>query len=209
MSFELVSLETVKEIAHQYGYWSVFLGIMLENAGIPIPGETVTLVGGFLAGSGELNYWFVLGSAIAGAVIGDSCGYWLGFYGGWSLITRLGRIFRIEEAQLEEVRSQFSQNAGKAVFLGRFIAVLRIFAGPLAGIAQMPYYQFFLCNLAGAATWASVTVSLSYFAGRLIPLDQLVGWATQFTIVALLVLVGWIAIPLVLESRRNKLSARD
>ncbi|NEO92120.1 MAG: DedA family protein, partial [Moorea sp. SIO3G5] len=60
MSFELLSLETVQDIAKDYGYWAVFFGIALENAGVPIPGETITLVGGFGAGSGELNYWVVL-----------------------------------------------------------------------------------------------------------------------------------------------------
>jgi membrane protein DedA with SNARE-associated domain len=83
MSLEFISLEKIQEIAHQYGYWAVFIGILLENLGIPLPGETVTLVGGFLAGSGQLNYWFVLGSAILGAVIGGTCGYWIGRYTGW------------------------------------------------------------------------------------------------------------------------------
>lgn len=203
MAFELVSLETIQEVAHQYGYGAVFLGILIENTGIPIPGETITLVGGFLAGSGELNYWYVLGSAIAGAVLGDNCGYWIGLYGGWSLLTRLGRIFRIQEEQLLEVKTKFSQNAAQAVFLGRFVALLRIFAGPLAGIAQMPYGQFFLYNLAGAATWASVMVSLSYFVGRVVPLNQLITWVTEFGLVALVVVISWIVIPLWLESRKK------
>ncbi len=82
MSLDLIPLETIQQIAQDYGYWSVFLGIMLENMGVPIPGETITLVDGFLAGSGELDYWMVLGSAIAGAVIGDNIGYWIGRNGG-------------------------------------------------------------------------------------------------------------------------------
>ena len=56
MSFELVSLETIENLAHEYGYWVIFLGIFLENTGIPLPGETITLVGGFLAGNGSLYY---------------------------------------------------------------------------------------------------------------------------------------------------------
>ena len=70
MSLEFVSLDTIQELAHQYGYWAVFLGILLENLGVPLPGETITIAGGFLAGSGELSYWFVLGSAILGAALG-------------------------------------------------------------------------------------------------------------------------------------------
>jgi membrane protein DedA with SNARE-associated domain len=204
MAIELVSLETLQQLAHQYGYGAVFFGILLENMGIPLPGETITIIGGFLAGSGELNYWGVLGSAISGAVIGDSCGYWIGVYGGWTLLTRLGRIFRIKESQLETARAQFSQNAAKAVFFGRFIALLRIFAGPMAGIAQMPYSQFLLCNLAGATLWATIMVSLSYFFGKVVPLEQLIGWVAQFGIIALLLVVAAIAVPLWLESRRNR-----
>lgn len=203
MSSELISLETIKEIAHQYGYWTVFLGIMLENAGIPLPGETITLVGGFLAGSGELNYWFVLGSAIAGAVLGDNVGYWIGKKGGWPLLIVLGRVFRITEAQLLEVKDQFSQNAARAVFLGRFIALLRIFAGPMAGIAQMPYPQFLLCNTAGATIWASVMVSLSFFVGELISLEQLISWVSKFAVVALLLVIAWLVVPLWLEARKT------
>lgn len=204
MTLELISLETIQEIARQYGYGAVFLGIALENAGIPLPGETITLVGGFLAGSGELNYWFTLGSAIAGAVIGDNCGYWIGRTRGWPFLLRIGQLFRIPEAQIGEIKEQFSKNAAKAVFFGRFIALLRIFAGPMAGIAQMPYGKFFLCNLAGAALWASVMVTLAFFLGRIVSLEQLVAWIAQFAVIALLLLTAWIVVPLWLEARQVK-----
>lgn len=208
MSFELISLETIQEIARQYGYWAVFFGIALENAGIPLPGETITLVGGFLAGSGELHYWFILGSAIAGAVLGDNCGYWIGRAGGWPFLLRLGRIFRISEERMGEIKDKFSQNAAKAVFFGRFVALLRIFAGPLAGIAQMSYGKFFLCNIAGATVWASVMVTLSFFVGQIVSLEQLVAWVAQFAVVALLIVIAWIVVPLWLESRQAKREAR-
>jgi membrane protein DedA with SNARE-associated domain len=202
MSFEIVSLETIQEIAHQYGYGAVFLGIALENAGIPLPGETITLVGGFLAGSGELDYWFVLGCAIAGAILGDNFGYWIGRWGGWPFLLSIGKLFRVNEAKLTKVRSQFSENAAKAVFLGRFVALLRIFAGPMAGIARMPYWKFLLCNAAGAATWASVMVSLSFFVGQVVPLEQLVAWVAQFAVIALILVVAWVVIPIWWESRQ-------
>ena len=131
MSLELFSLEKIQEFAQSYGYWAVFVGILLENLGIPLPGETLTLVGGFLAGSDELNYWLVLGDAITGAVIGGICGYWIGRLGGWSLLVQAGKIFRISEDRLVSIKDQFSENAGKTVFFGRFFALLRIFASPL------------------------------------------------------------------------------
>lgn len=202
MSLEFLSLETIQEYAHDYGYWAVFLGILLENLGVPLPGETITIAGGFLAGSGELNYWWVLGCAIAGATLGGNCGYFIGRSGGWPLLLTLGKFFRFREAQLMDLKTQFSENAVKAIILGRFVALLRIFASPLAGIAETPYWKFSLYNTLGATAWASVMVSLSFFAGEVISLEQLISWASQFALIALGLVIAWIVIPLWLESRQ-------
>ena len=197
MSFEFFDLDTLQEIARLYGYWAVFVGIAIENTGIPMPGETVVIVGGFLAGSGELDYWLVLGSAIAGAVLGDNFGYWVGRVGGWKLLVKIGRIFRLQEQQLEEARDRYRKNAMQAVFFGRFVTLLRIFAGPLAGITQMPYKQFLLCNLGGAAVWASTIVSLAFFLGKIVPLEQIISWIAQFGIAALLLVIILLLAPLI------------
>jgi membrane protein DedA with SNARE-associated domain len=209
MSIELLSLEQIQEIAHNYGYLAVFIGIALENTGIPLPGETMTVVGGFLAGNGDLNYWFLLGSAIAGAVLGDNFGYWIGKMGGWSFLVKAAKLFRIEEKRLENVKEQFSKNAVSAVVFGRFVTLLRIFAGPMAGIAQMPYGRFLLCNLGGATLWASVTITISYFLGQLIPLQEVIAWVAKLGIVALIAIVGLIAIPLIWEYWQKKQMAGD
>ncbi len=207
MSFEFLSLETIQEIAKQYGYLAVFLGIALESLGIPVPGETITLVGGFLAGSGELDYWLVLGIASMGAVTGSAIGYWIGRLGGWALLLRAGRLFRISEEQLTEAKTEFGENAGRAVFFGRFIAFLRILASPMAGIVEMPFPQFMLFNLAGATVWASVMVTLSFFLGRLIPLEELISWVAKFAIIALFLVIAWFVVPNWLESRKLKQSS--
>ncbi|MGF1479742.1 MAG: DedA family protein [Cyanophyceae cyanobacterium] len=209
MSGEFLTLETLQELAYQYGYWAVFLGIALENTGVPLPGETITIVGGFLAGSGELSYWFVLASAIGGAILGDNFGYWLGRIGGWPLLLRVGKFFRFEEQQLEAIRHQFRQNAPRAVFFGRFVALLRIFAGPMAGIAHMPYQQFLLCNFGGAALWASVMVTLSYFLGRIVSLSVLVSWIAKFGILALALVAVWWVTSAWLETRKTGLELKD
>ncbi|MEM6754606.1 MAG: DedA family protein [Cyanobacteria bacterium P01_C01_bin.38] len=202
MSLDFISLENIQEIAHQYGYWAIFVGILLENLGVPLPGETVTLVGGFLAGNDELNYWLVVGDAAAGAAIGGTCGYWIGRIGGWTLLMRLAKLLRISEVKVSGIREKFSENAAKAVFFGRFFALLRIFAAPLAGIAEMPFPKFLLYNFLGAGAWAGTMVSLAFFAGKVVSLEQMVQWASQFAILALLILVAAIAIPLWLESRQ-------
>jgi membrane protein DedA with SNARE-associated domain len=202
MSLDFISLENIQEIAHQYGYWAIFVGILLENLGIPLPGETVTLVGGFLAGNNELNYWLVLADAFSGAAIGGTCGYWIGRIGGWPLLLRLASLVRISEVKILGIKEKFSENAAKAVFFGRFFALLRIFASPLAGIAEMPFAKFLLYNLLGAGAWAGAMVSLAFFAGKVVSLEQLVQWVGQFAILALLILVALIAVPLWLESRQ-------
>ncbi|KPQ34087.1 MAG: putative membrane-associated protein [Phormidesmis priestleyi Ana] len=204
---EIISIEIVQDIAREYGYWAIFLGVLLENMGIPIPGETVTLVGGFLAGSDELNVWYVLGAATAGAILGDSGGYWLGYYGGWPLLVRVGKILNVPETALVGLRDRFSKNADKAVLLGRFVTLLRVFAGPLAGITKMPYGKFLLCNAIGAATWASVMVSLTYFLGQLVPLPTIIKWITQFTGIALVLVIGFVAIAWWIEARRGTKTA--
>jgi membrane protein DedA with SNARE-associated domain len=189
---EFLPLESLLDLARQHGYLVIFAGILLENMGIPLPGETLTLVGGFLAGSDELRYHWVLLSAISGAIVGDNFGYWLGRLGGWSLIERAGSFFRIPQARLLQVQAQFKDNAVKAVILGRFVALLRIFAGPLAGLSQMTYSRFLACNALGACLWGFVMVSLSFFLGQIVPLEKLVAWVLQFGLGALVLVVALI-----------------
>jgi membrane protein DedA with SNARE-associated domain len=209
MSTELFSLDTLQEFARLYGYWAVFVGIAIENMGIPLPGETIVIVGGFLAGSGELNYWLVLGSAIAGAVLGDNFGYWVGRSGGWQLLVKIGRIFNIQEQQLEQAKDRYSRNAAQAVFLGRFVTILRIFAGPLAGITKMPYQQFLLYNFGGAAVWATTIVSLAYFLGKVVSLEQIIAWITQAGVAVLGIVIVLFLIPILWEYRQKKLLPKD
>jgi membrane protein DedA with SNARE-associated domain len=208
MSPEFISLETIQALAHQYGYLVIFFGIMLENAGIPLPGETITLVGGFLAGSGELNYALVLLSAVSGAIIGDSCGYWVGRWGGMAALEKVGKIFRIDPEEITKARDKFNGNADRAVFFGRFIALLRVFAGPMAGLAGMPYPRFLFFNAMGAIAWGTIMTSLAYFAGSFIPLDKLVKYVVQFGILALIGVVAWFSIPALIKFVKVKLAKK-
>lgn len=190
-----ISLDTLQTLAHQYGYWVVCLGILFENLGLPLPGEAIVLVGGFLAGEGDLNYFGVLGCAIAGSTIGGTCGYWIGFYGGWSLLSKVGKLVNMREERLLEIKEGFSTKAARTVLLGRFVALLRIFASPLAGIAKMPFPSFLLYNTLGAALWAVVMVSLAFFAGEIIPLSRLITSVSQFGVLVLLAIVAWLLWP--------------
>jgi membrane protein DedA with SNARE-associated domain len=195
MSFDFISLEAIQNLAHTYGYWFIFFGIMLENAGIPLPGETITLVGGFLSGSGELNYAFVLACTTFGAIIGDSCGYWLGKWGGIKGLEKIGKLLRLSHENIALVRDKFVGNADRAVFFGRFITLLRIFAGPMAGLSGMPYGRFMFFNAVGAIAWSLTMTGLAYFAGNFISLDRLVGYMTQFGLLLFVAVAIWLAVP--------------
>ncbi|MGA1473625.1 MAG: DedA family protein [Prochlorothrix sp.] len=204
---EFLSLDNIEALAREYGYWAVFLGIFLENTGLPLPGESLTLVGGFLAGSGDLRLGGVLASAFGGAVLGDNLGYWLGRWGGWPLLQRLGRVFRFPEAELEKGRERFRENARVAVTLGRFVTFLRIFAGPMAGTVAMPYGEFLLCNAAGAMLWVLTIVGIAYGAGQLVPLAVLVDWLGRFGLFALGAVLIWVGA--VVWLRRSKMVPLD
>lgn len=197
MAFDLdwASIETLEAIAKDYGYGAVFFGIFLENLGLPLPGEAIVLVGGFMAGRGDLTLEGTVISAASGAILGNTCGYWLGYFGGWPLLLRVSQLFRVEEEKLTQLKERFSNNAGQAVFFGRFVTLLRIFAGPMAGIVAMPFRRFMFYNLIGALLWSSTMVGLAFFAGEFVPLEQMLKWAGQFGFLILGGILAWFIAP--------------
>ncbi len=208
LPLDQLSFEPWLSTVQQYGYWAVFVGILLENTGLPIPGETITLTGGFLAGHNQLNVWGVWLAAFVGAMTGDSMGYWIGATGGWPLLVRIGRFFRLSDQQLHTIRAEFQKNADQAVLLGRFLTLLRIFAGPLAGLAQMPYPRFLVLNMIGALAWASVMVTVAYVAGQLLSLEVLLSHMTKVALICLVTFGGWIGFQYWLE-RKPVSDSRD
>ena len=192
---DILSLETLQQLLQSWGYLVIFCGMVLENAGVPIPGETLTLLGGYAAGSGQLRLWGVLVAAASGAILGDNLGYLVGRRAGWPLILRVGRALGQSPEQMEQLRGRFLRHAGKSVLLGRFVALLRVVAGPMAGAVRMPYPRFLLCNAAGAILWSLTMVSLAWLGGRWIPLSTMVKGVVQFGIGALAVLALLLLIP--------------
>ena len=205
---ELLSLESLQQLLQTWGYGVIFVAMLLENAGLPLPGETVTLLGGYAAGSGQLQVAGVLGAAAAGAMLGDNLGYWVGRRAGWPLILRVGRLLRQSPEQLERLRDSFQRHAGKSVLLGRFVAVLRVVAGPMAGAVHMPYRRFLICNTAGALLWASTMVSLAWLGGRWVPLNVMVRSVVEFGLGALVLVALVVFLPRLL-SRLESRQLRD
>jgi len=199
LSPEFLSTETLGDLLQTWGYWVIFGAMLLENAGLPLPGETVTLLGGYAAGSGQLQVLGVMAAAAAGAILGDNIGYWVGRRAGWGLILRVGGFLRQSPEQLDRLREQFLRHSGKSVFLGRFVAVLRVVAGPMAGAVGMPYPRFLLCNVSGAVVWAASMVSLAWLGGRWIPFDKMMRGVVQFGVGALLLVAVTLLIPKLLS----------
>jgi membrane protein DedA with SNARE-associated domain len=148
----------------QYGYWTVAVVLLLENAGIPLPGETTLLLAGAMAFSQRrLTLWGVILMGIVACTLGDNLGYWIGFRGGRPLLERQRRIFRISQHHLERGERFFQRYGAFTVFFGRFVFGMRILAGPLAGVLKMPWKKFLLFNFLGAVVWVSAIASVGYF----------------------------------------------
>lgn len=148
------------------GYPGIFAIVGLESAGLPLPGETTLLAASYLAATGSLSLPLVIASAALGAIVGDSLGYLIGRRGGRRFFERYGRYVGITHKKLEKADRYFVRHGAKTVFFGRFIAVLRILAGPLAGAAKMPYRRFLAANAAGGITWATLMGTLGFFFGK-------------------------------------------
>ena len=149
-----------------YGLWALFGIVMLESMGLPLPGETALVSAALYAGAtGHFQLWEVIAVAFAAAVIGDTCGYWIGRTLGFRLLARYGRHVRVTEERLKIGRYLFRRHGGKIVFFGRFVALLRVLAALLAGANHMPWPRFFVMNAAGGLAWAASFATAAYVFG--------------------------------------------
>jgi membrane protein DedA with SNARE-associated domain len=163
----LVAAIDVAHLLDTYGYWAVFLGVAIESTGIPFPGETILLSAAIYAGTtGQMNIAYVIGAAIAGAIVGDSVGYWAGCEGGYRLLRRYGRYLRVDEGDIKVGRYLFRRYGAAVVFFGRWIAVLRAWAAFLAGVNQYPFPRFLVFNVTGGVVWATFWGLAAYVVGE-------------------------------------------
>lgn len=157
--------QTLTVFFARYGYGAIFFGVMLENAGLPVPGETVLLFAGFLAYQGGIDLWRAILTAVVAASLGDSMGYCLGRFAGTPFVEKYVRRFKILSGQFDLAQARFQKHGHWAVFVGRFITGLRVFAGPLAGMFRMAYLRFLIFNFSGALIWASTVGSVGFLFG--------------------------------------------
>ncbi|MFI5396997.1 MAG: DedA family protein [Candidatus Binatia bacterium] len=152
-----------------WGYYVVFVMAFLETSafvGLLVPGESVIVIAGLFAASGALNLTAVIGLASAGAILGDSVGYLIGYWFGESFFRKFGRYFLFNPRYLDDARRFFAEHGGKTVFLGRFVGYLRAFAPVVAGMSRMPYLWFVIANVCGGVVWAVTFSLIGYFVGN-------------------------------------------
>jgi len=150
-----------------HGYWTVALALMLENAGLPVPGETILLLASFLAYSEHhLSLPWVIVVGIVAATLGDNVGFLIGHYGGRPLLTRYRSFFRIAPETVTRGEELFDRYGAATILVARFIAGLRIVAGPLAGALRMDWRKFVLFNFFGAALWVTVISGAGFLFGK-------------------------------------------
>jgi membrane protein DedA with SNARE-associated domain len=156
----------VQRVIGDYGYLAVALGILLEDFGLPTPGETLLITGAILASGGALNIYILLPLAWLGAVIGDNIGYVIGYYGGHRLMLRYGGRIGITAERLQYVERFFEHYGGWVIVFARFVVVLRQFNGIVAGTLEMHWLHFVVLNAIGAALWVGFWGMLAYWLGK-------------------------------------------
>ena len=167
---EFFSLQHITAFFAEYGYWTVLVALLLESAGVPLPGETVLLVASSLAAHhANLRIEWVALTAIVASMAGDNAGYWIGRSGGRPLLRRYGRFFRISAERIHRGEEFMRLRGPITVAAARFFAGLRIFNGLLAGALQMDYRKFVLFDLIGATLWVSTMCTLGYYFGQKLP----------------------------------------
>jgi membrane-associated protein len=162
----LASLIDVGHLVEVAGYPLLFLIVMGESGGVPMPGETALITAAVLASSGKLKIELVIPLAAAGAIIGDNLGYLVARKAGRWLLERPGRFERQRLAVLLIGEPFFARHGAKAVFFGRFILGLRTWASWLAGATRMPWRSFLLWNALGGICWATAVGLIMYFVGQ-------------------------------------------
>jgi membrane protein DedA with SNARE-associated domain len=150
------------DLFSRYGYAVVFVGVLLENAGVPVPGETTLLAGAALAQMGRLSLFWVIVCATCGAVLGDNIGFAIGRRGGRKLAERHGSKIGLTPGRLRQFDRFFDRFGAPTVFIARFVTGLRVFCAVLAGGSGLPWRTFLFYNAAGAIVWSIAIAAVGY-----------------------------------------------
>lgn len=158
-------IQSLAPIISHYGYLGVGGLLLLEDFGIPVPGETILIAAAFYAGAGDLNIFLVVLVGIIGAVIGDNIGFAIGEYGGHPLVLKYGKYVFLTPEKLAKAEHFFNHHGGKVVTIARFVEGLRQLNGIIAGLSDMRWPKFIAFNILGATLWVSFWAFIGYYSG--------------------------------------------
>jgi membrane protein DedA with SNARE-associated domain len=158
-------LHSLEPTLNHYGYLAVVGLVLIEDFGVPVPGETVLILAAVYAGSGRLNVVLVGVLGFVGAVLGDNIGFAIGHFGGRRLIDRYGRYIFLTPQRINRATGFFERHGGWIIIVARFIEGLRQANGIIAGISGIHWAKFLAFNAIGAALWVGVWTSVGYFSG--------------------------------------------
>ena len=193
----------IVDLFARYGYSVVFLGVLLENTGLPVPGETMLLAGAAMAQYGWLSLTRVILTAIAGAVLGDNLGFFIGRRYGRGLVERYGSRIGFTRARLAQFDRFFQTHGGRTVFIARFITGLRVVGAVLAGASGLRWPTFLFYNAAGAIVWSTAVAFAGYSLAY--SWDTLERWVGRTGLIAF-ALVAAIGIVAFVRARRTRQS---
>jgi undecaprenyl-diphosphatase len=159
-------LASLLSVTQNLGYPVLMLVVGMEALGVPLPGETAVILAGVAASSGRLSIVLVIVLASAAAIIGDNIGFLIGRRGGRALLERPGRFYEERQRVIALGDPFFERHGPKAVFFGRWIAGLRVWASWLAGASAMPWRSFLLWNALGGIGWATSVSLAAYYGGK-------------------------------------------
>jgi membrane protein DedA with SNARE-associated domain len=162
----LAAIVNVSHLVETAGYPLLFLLVMGESSGVPVPGETALITGGILASQGKLEIELVIALAAIAAIVGDNIGYLIGRKGGRWVLERPGAFYGQRQEVLRVGEPFFERHGPKAVYFGRFVLGLRVWASWLAGATHMPWRSFFMWNALGGISWAVIVGLIAYFLGH-------------------------------------------
>jgi len=201
-------LHALEPTLSNYGYLAVAGLVLVEDFGVPVPGETVLILGAVYAGSGRLSIVLVVLLGFLGAVIGDNIGFALGRFGGRRLVERWGRYILLTPERLDKATAFFERHGGKVIVIARFVEGLRQANGIVAGTTGMHWAKFVAFNALGAALWVGTWSAVGYFSGNHI--TSIYNTASQYsTYLAIAVAVGIIALIARHLVRRRRRSTRS
>src|SRR5579862_9919106 len=156
-------LESLASPLNHYGLWAVLLFVLIEDFGIPVPGETVLIAASVYAGAGRLNVVAVAAVGFIAAVIGDNIGFAIGHFGGRALALRWGKYVFLTEERLDKAEAFFNRRGAIVITFARFVEGLRQANGIIAGITGMHWLRFLIFNAIGAALWVGTWITVGYF----------------------------------------------